>query len=115
MDETMGQIPYTLADGRDVMLSVNYGLLFKLREQNKAAYKRYNEAFKLMMTEPDFASAEIIYAAYLMGLIAETGNVKDAMDEFEFLSFMPRDRELNMNVMSKLVLPNRAKASTKRS
>ena len=115
MDGTLGNLAYTLEDGREVTLSANYALLFKLRALKNDVYMRYNEAFKLVQKEPDYACASIIYAAYVMGVIGETGSAKDAMSEDDFLSVMPFDRERNMEMMSQLVLPNRAKASAKRS
>ena len=86
MDGTLGNLAYTLEDGREVTLSANYALLFKLRALKNDVYMRYNEAFKLVQKEPDYACASIIYAAYVMGVIGETGSAKNAMSEDDFLS-----------------------------
>ena len=68
-----------------------------------------------MKTEPDYSAAMILYAAYLMGMIQETGGIKEAMSEEDFLRLLPVDRERNVNLMKELIAPNAKTASEKRS
>lgn len=110
-----GRFTLTLLDGREVKVTANYMLLSKLRDTNKAVYQHYNEAFKDLNTEPDYSMAMIFYAAYVMGLIDDGKDLKEAIPEEEFLDLLPFDRPSNMELVRKLVAPNQAKASTKRS
>lgn len=109
--EKIGRYTLQLADGQEVKIAATYGLLLKLREQNKAAYQHYNEATKELTTDTDFAIAEILYSAYLMGLIDDGHDTKDAMPEEEFFDRLSFDRVDNLSLVSKLIAPNHPMAS----
>ena len=106
---------YDMADGTRVPLSLNYGLLFKLRAKDKDAYKTYNDAMVHIQDEPEYNNAVILYTAYLCGHLLENGSLEGTMDMDEFFTNMSQNRQYNGRITNEIYSPNRKTASAKRS
>lgn len=99
-------VDYTMADGETVPMSLNYGLLFKLRAKDKQAYKLYNETMSNAKDEPDFANAVILYAAYACAYLLDHDSVDDMTPMDEFMMSMSQDRQYNAQIAQELYAPN---------
>lgn len=108
-------IPYALADGTIVNLTLSYGMLARLRSLDRAAYDAYNKAQTLLEKEPDLQGAILLHTAYLCGRIAEHGTTEGALGQEAFLSRMLGNRNLDGEAFKMLFSPNPTTASAKRS
>lgn len=106
---------YTMVDGTTIPLSLNYGLLFKLRAKDKGIYKAYNEALTSMKEEPEYGSAIVLYTAYACGHLKDHNDISDMMSMEDFFTSMSQDRAYNAQVAQEIYSPNQKKASAKRS
>lgn len=80
----------TLMDGREIEMTLNFGLLYRLgcMDRFKGVYKSYNQ---IMAKGPqsEIDNVKILYTAYCCGNI----NHADDIIEFgEFASLLPEDR-----------------------
>ena len=109
---------YTLSDGEEVGIRISFSALYKVRENHKDAYQRYNDAKKRLyagQVEDDFDYAQIIYIGYLcekererFDNMAETDG---AMPFLEFLEKMPDGMVDAMTIATELISPKKKRAS----
>lgn len=108
-------IEYILSDASKVYMSLNYSLLKRLRELDRAAYDDFARAQKLLKSEPDLQSAVILHTAYLCGCIQLHGGLENAMQLDDFLSSTLGYREYDGMVLGQLFAPNPRTASARHS
>ena len=100
-----------LEDGSTIGLTLNFGLLYRLKSVNKAAYGGFFRAFggaKGREADPLFDSIDVLYAAYCCHCLRE--NV-EPMGYEDFLSLLPQDMGQVMTLASTLISPKKAAAS----
>lgn len=79
---------YTLIDGTEILLTVNFGMLMALRnsgEEGKKQYEKYMGLLENGISNLD-DEMQVLYTAYLCGRIDEEG---EAMDYQNFLYLVP--------------------------
>lgn len=101
---------FELETGEIVKLTLTYIGLYKLKAKNKATYDAYN-AIMVKGPKEELDNMQILYTAYLCGLIDQNGNTDVAMGFEEFLSEVTPDREYINNTIKALIAPKKAQAS----
>lgn len=101
-----------LEDGSTIGLTLNFGLLYRLKQENKAAYggffRAYGGGAKGREADPLFDSIDVLYAAYCCHCLREDA---EAMGYEDFLCLLPQDMEQVMKLASALISPKKAAAS----
>lgn len=115
----MSDVPSTvyqmeMLDGSTVPLSLTYDALYKLKTENPAQLDEYNRIMK-DGTKTELDTTQVIYTAYLCGLIKTEGSAAGAMGYVDFLAMLSPDREYLASFMLKLVAPKKTMASLMRS
>lgn len=101
---------FTLADGTEVELCLNFKRLYSLKEKRKNLYNRYNNI--IMNGAKDvFDFITVLYAAYICGL----ENEADAMSEECFVEKMPPYQAIVVEMVKELTEPKKTTASDKLS
>ncbi|MCD8188634.1 MAG: hypothetical protein LUD78_00155 [Clostridiales bacterium] len=108
--------PFELADGQIVNLRLNFGLLYKLKTADRAAYNRFYAAYGPAdgkeKKDAIFAMVDIVYSAYLCGCFAEK---KEPMEYEDFLMLLPDDMDAVIRTGTRLVSPKKNRDSARRS
>lgn len=107
--------PYEMEDGSIVPLSLNYGLLLRLRSADKGAYRLYKEALKQANDDPEYVNLVILYTSYTCGYILDNGNTDGLLSLEDFAFSMNQDRNYNGEIAKEISAPKQKKASGKRS
>lgn len=102
--------PFTLADGTEIKLTMNFARLLSLKSKNKPRYDRFN---RIMMDGPKdlFDNVELLYTAYLCAL--EDGDT--AMSYEAFLENIPDGINAVNTAVNELINPKKKIDSEKRS
>ena len=108
---------YRMNDGSSVGLSMNYGLLLKLRSKAPKLYSSYNAAQLKISKQEDIelGQAQIIYTGYVCAHLHDHDNLKGALSLVEFFCAMNQDRQYNASITNEIYSPNHKMASAKRS
>lgn len=105
---------FELDTGETVKLTLAYGHLYKLKSKRPDDYKTYN-AIMAKGVKDEIEGIVILYTGYLCGIIAQGGDLDEAMDFEEFLSVLPVDREDVGNAVGMMIAPKKMKASADHS
>ena len=85
MQDRATLLDFKLNDGTTIQMTLSFGRLYKLRQKNEAAYKKYNQlTMDGMKDEFDFVA--YLYTAYLCANVDE---LDKCMTEEEFIEKMP--------------------------
>ena len=105
-------LPFELADGTKVELTLNWGALQRLRAHDREVYKT---ASKVIMAGTDdiLAMADVMYAAYLCGLYQSRGDAEERISRKDFTALLP-DPFQTMKAFNDLMDPKGIAASGSR-
>lgn len=109
------RVDFELTNGETVGLTLTWGLLAQLRRKDKHAYTEYSRMVTGASQDDVLGMVYILYAAYLCGLIDETGSLDGAMTEGEFLEVCPNDYSLVARTATELIAPKASEDSDSRS
>lgn len=105
-----------LANGENVHLTLNMGLVYRLRKENRKIYEAVCRAMaRGKDTDLVGEGMDLLYAAYFCGCMAEKS---EPMEEDEFLTLLPDDPGeffAMIDLAWSLVAPKKKKASAKHS
>ena len=98
--------PFTLADGTEIKMTMNFMRLLALKSTNKARYEKFN---KIMMDGPKdiFDNVELLYTGYLCALDDQA----TAMSYEAFLENMPDGINAVNSAVNELINPKKKKGS----
>lgn len=91
----------TLNNGKEVNLSLNFALLYKLRAEHKDIYDKYMKIKNNLKSADDLDTAYILYTAYCCE------NPDCIIDFVEFLQQVPPDNAIVYELFGKLISPSK--------
>lgn len=103
-----------LETGETVRGTLGYFWLYGLKNSRKDVYDAYN---RIMVNGPkeELENVTILYASYLCAVLADGGDLKEAMSEEDFMGVLSPDREYMGQLLGALIKGKKAKASAKHS
>lgn len=91
----------TLNDGKEVKLSLNFALLYKLRAEHKDIYDKYMKIKNNLNGADDLDAVYILYTAY------RCANPESDIEFIDFLEQVPADNAIVYDLFGKLLSPSR--------
>lgn len=91
----------TLNDGKEVKLSLNFALLYKLRAEHKDIYDRYMKIKNNLKGADDLDAVYILYTAY------RCANPDSNIEFIDFAEQVPPDNAVVYELFGKLISPSR--------
>lgn len=91
----------TLNNGKEVNLSLNFALLYKLRAEHKDIYDKYMKIKNNLKSADDLDTVYILYTAYCCE------NPDCIIDFVEFLQQVPPDNAIVYELFGKLISPSK--------
>lgn len=104
-----------MADGTTVKLTVTWGLLARLRAEDKKLYKRFSGLVMGGMKDDIAAALDIIYCGYVCAYLDERDSLDGALTQDEFTACAPPDIFDCLKTANELINPKAAQASATHS
>lgn len=113
-------VEITMQSGKSLPLSLNFGMLYKMRRDYPEKYKRYNYAMKHLDDKEEdsmFIIIDIIYTGYECAVLLDKKELTDENHKSyeEFLTELPDDMEYVADFGEKLIHSKKPTASDKLS
>lgn len=103
-----GYFKFELNNGDIVMITLNFGALYRLRNTDKQLYDEYNGILRKKDTDKDeIDSARLVYVAY------RCANEADHMSFEEFIDKMPYNRKYIQRIIQDLYYTSKKKEISK--
>lgn len=93
--------PLILNNGKEVELSLNFAMLYKLRAEHKDIYDKYMKIKNNLKNADDLDAAYILYTAYCCV------NPDSHIEFMDFLEQVPPDNAIVYDLFGKLIAPSK--------